>query len=440
MALRRWTGNAQNISGVYTITITGTWAQGDTAVVTIGDAVLTVTVGASITVTDVATLIKEAINTGTLTDTTAATSIAGGAAKKRGEFSGLVATSSAGVVTLTGTPGIPYTIVASDTAAAGAATDATVTAADGKWFFSNANNWVGGVPISGDDIRYDSGNVSCRFGIDTLIQPLSLVATSDYKGHIGLREINQDNQSLPFYEYRDKALKFTDDVPTTTTTVRLGEGRGSGSSLIRLDFNDVSNYVITVYKSGAGLDQQPAVMIADDFSGATNELHLIDGHVGVAFFGDETARLKIINVAKTAQNGVLEIGSGCRVNDTDFNIGGGTVTVASDNLASTPTVTMTAGTLTLDRGALWDDVYAWGGTLILGEITIVSNFEVGSATVECDKDPRDKVFTPKVKFHKGAKFNDTNQASTFSGDWMTQGCTLNEVDLNFGYSRTYSVA
>jgi hypothetical protein len=114
----RWTGDAVAIVQQDTITVGVTWIQGETITLTINGKDLVVTVGSSVTTANVATLLKEAINGDTLTDTTAACSPKGtgytisapvGGGPLIPEFAEVTAEVSAAVVTVTGdTAGKPF--------------------------------------------------------------------------------------------------------------------------------------------------------------------------------------------------------------------------------------------------------------------------------------------------------------------------------------------
>ncbi|MCB0359222.1 MAG: hypothetical protein KDD44_06290, partial [Bdellovibrionales bacterium] len=207
MAKRSWIGNAKNIKGTWTITIAGTWLQGDTITLTIGDVSVVVVVGTSVTPTNVATLLKEGVNNGTLSDTTASCTPAAGGVGTFGEFYGLVATSAAGVVTITGTAGELYELSVAKSSTSGTVSPSgAITpspAPTGKYFWDNTENWKEDtVPVNGDDIVFDRGNVPCKYNIDTAIQPASVRVTKDYSGFIGLKPVNKDVQDKHFREYR----------------------------------------------------------------------------------------------------------------------------------------------------------------------------------------------------------------------------------------------
>ena len=158
MATRNWLGDALAVANVQTLTMTGTWANGDTITLTINGKAIVITVGDDVTTTEVALLVKEVFNGTTLTDATASSDNTGNLVP---EFNEIAATSAVAVVTLThDTKGEPFTISQSSvTAGTGAITGPTeVTAATGPNHFDDADNWSGSaVPVSTDDVVLDHG-------------------------------------------------------------------------------------------------------------------------------------------------------------------------------------------------------------------------------------------------------------------------------------------
>ena len=135
MATIKWQGTAPAVAQVDTITVADTWATGDTASITIGDATLTLTVGTDDTTAQVATAIKEMINGDTQTGTGDHTFSDTG--DNRGEFEDITATVDGSVVSCTAdNAGEPFTMTATEvTAGDGTATRAASTASSGP------NHW-----------------------------------------------------------------------------------------------------------------------------------------------------------------------------------------------------------------------------------------------------------------------------------------------------------
>jgi len=154
MAQKSFVNNAAATKEQYAITMTGTFVAGDTITITQNAKTLVVTIGTLVTLTQVATTVKEAWQSSSFTDTTASCLPQGGGTSV-GEMSTMTATSSAGVVTIIGdVAGVSHVITSvSDTAASGTATLTHPVTATGPKFADNILNWLeGSLPVSTDDI------------------------------------------------------------------------------------------------------------------------------------------------------------------------------------------------------------------------------------------------------------------------------------------------
>ena len=203
MTQKSFVNNAAATKQQYAITMTGTFVAGETITITMNSKTLVVTIGTLVTLTQVATTVKEAWQSSTFTDTTASCVPQGGGTSI-GEMSTMTATSSAGVVTILGdTAGVPHTISsASDTSASGTATLTTIVTATGPKFADNVLNWLdGSLPVDGDDIIINGPfQVLYGFAAFSGVQPASITigercgATTQ----IGLPFVN----SAGYNEYR----------------------------------------------------------------------------------------------------------------------------------------------------------------------------------------------------------------------------------------------
>ncbi len=113
----RWTGNAQDVKQVSTIAVTGTWATGDTATLTINKKSLIVTIGAAVTTADVAAAIDAAVDATSATAGLVGTESRNVGGQEIPEFAELDASASSSTLTLaSATAGVPFTLTRSDTA------------------------------------------------------------------------------------------------------------------------------------------------------------------------------------------------------------------------------------------------------------------------------------------------------------------------------------
>lgn len=270
MATRRWRGDAVPVYDVWTITPGGTIGT-ETFTMTINGKDVTYTAESGDTVALVVAGLVAAWNNSTI-----------------GEFLEATAVNSTTTATITAkVAGVPITITCTASGSA-TLTPSNTTAATGPHFFDNADNWTGGaVPVDGDTVVFDSGNVSCKYGLSqSALTPAAVTITMGFTGEIGLPEINRDNSAGQYREYRTKALTWCDTGDGSNTAVRIGEGLGSGSGRLRLNFNS-GRVTGTVLNTGQRADDgEPSLQISGTH--ASNEWNILRGDVGFAFYAGET--------------------------------------------------------------------------------------------------------------------------------------------------------
>src|SRR5690349_5313370 len=174
MATLRWKPASLNKRQTYTITIANTWAQNDTATITIDNVAFVVTIGTLVTTAQVATTIQQALSGTTLTDTSASCtiSIADGGAASIPQFSEFTATVSSSVVTLTANgsgalAGKPFTVsVTESTAGTGTAAGAAGITATSQYHASEVDNWGNAAPADNDTLVWDEGSIDTRYDLN----------------------------------------------------------------------------------------------------------------------------------------------------------------------------------------------------------------------------------------------------------------------------------
>ncbi|ANS03304.1 hypothetical protein [uncultured Mediterranean phage uvDeep-CGR2-KM19-C37] len=357
---RRWLGHANDVSQVDTLTIAGgDWGTGETITLTIDNVDLVITIGTLVTDTQVATTIKEAFNGDALTDTSASSSptIADGGGSSIPQMAQITASSAAGVVTLThDTPGVPFTMTETE-AGAGTAVQATATAATGKHFFSQRDNWSGNtVPITADTVVFDAGDVDCKYGLEPAISPAELIITSGYRGQIGLPETNASSSSATYREYLPTYLKL--GATNTAINVTIGDGPGSGSGRLKIDTSlstGTGGTGTTLVVNGSGQRAEtgvPSILWKNGASTSTaNQIFVNKGDVGAAFFAGEECELTTCAVGfktNVAGDSSLIIGDDADLATATINVRGG-LTDTNSNIA---TVNMTAGELIICSGTV----------------------------------------------------------------------------------------
>lgn len=441
MATRTWIGNAFNVFDVWTITVADTWATGDTVTLDIGGNQLVVTVGASDTATtDVAQAISDAINASSALDgtgTTDATSNVGG--QEINEFTEITATISGSVVTITAnTAGKPIGLSVTETTAGdGTASESNATPATGKNFFDNAENWLEeAVPVDGDDVVFDRGNVDCLYNIDqNAVTPASITITSGYTGKIGLPVINVDNSNKPYAEYRSRKLKLCASGDSTNTAVNIGQGEGNGSQRLLLDFN-TGQVTGNIHKTGqAPGDGSAPLQICG--SHASTTWQVVRGNVAFAPLAGEVctlATLKMAYVTNQASDARVYCGSGCTLGTVDKEGG-----ILETNSAIGTSLTNSAGETTLNGTGAVAQLTIDGGTVFyntsgtLGGNTVVSQ----AGVLDFSRDTRSKTVTNPIEVYGDkAKLIDPHKVTGAIVIDMNQTGNLANINLGTNFRVT----
>lgn len=357
MATRTWVGTAVARKDVWTITVANTWATNDTATVTINGLDLVITIGSLTTTAQVATSIKQAFESETLTDTTAVVSPSGGGTSIP-EFSAITATVSSSTVILTAdAAGVPHTIsVSESTAGSGTLSITNTTVATGPNFWDNTDNWAeGSVPTSSDDVYIDRP-VSILYGLNQNSVTLTSMTIGKNFGTatIGLPSRN----ALGYEEYRDEYLR----ISATTLVNRSSSGR------IRINVGS-NQTTATVFTTGAtSTTNLGAFQLLGTH--ASNTLRVYGGDVSVAGTEGEVSTVATV----TQSSGSLTCGSGVTL--TNVTKTSGTLDIAS----STTTLRSLEGTTTV-RGGTQAAITLGGGTLnATGATTITALYQQSGET------------------------------------------------------------
>ncbi len=403
MAVNRFRGDAQAIAQITTLTVTGTFAVGQTYSVTCNRKIVSYT-----------TVVTDASNTDAATgllNALRATAVI--------EFKEIVYTSLAAVVTCTAAiPGKLFTFSAVSGSGTGGLSQSTTQASKGPNHWDDANNWsLAAIPVNTNDVVIEGCAVDILYGLDqNAVSLASLTINSTYTGAIGLPEFNGQ-----YFEYREPYLKIS------ATTVRLGDGDGNCSQRLQLNLGTVQT-AVTILKTGsipgAG---QPSVYLRGTH--ASNTLDISRGIVGVAF--EEGAlstflTMRIGYVNSPDNDVTLYIGSG--VTMTTVNMSGGQVLCRS----AVPTLNMDNGTWTQvgnvaittvngQRGRLY---YQSNGTITT--LTCGTDFEA-----DFTRDIRARTIT-NSSMQKSSKFRDSFKTVTFTNPLLLDNCSLSEVELDLG--------
>lgn len=420
MALVRWLGAADSVTDVWTLALTGSWVAGDTITLAIPNAtvgpVITVTVGTTATVSQIATEIVTVWNTGTTGLGTGYS--ATGSGPRIPQFAEYVAATSAGTVVFTARgSGVPGTIAATrTTTGSGTVSMTNTTPATGPNFFTNVKNWSGGaVPVDLDTITLDHSEAPILYGLDqSSIEPAALHIPASYTGTIGLPDMNPSG----YVEYRSPYLS----IGPALLHVGAGDGDGSGRIKINLTTDQCD---VTVFGTARPFD--PAALILKG-TNAANTLTVLGGSVGVGVYGGEAATLATVSQsggdlhtgAAVTLTGDLTVSGGTwNINslvDGTLTVTGGTVSVNGTGNVDQLTVGGTGAVIHNTTGALnGNTVLEANGTLTMG---------VGLSTVS--------VANPITLKGQGCRFIDPNKRVASVVFLMTGGASNAQLGLKPG--------
>jgi hypothetical protein len=438
MARNEWLGNALAIAQVSTITIANTWATNDTVTVTINGKAVVVTVGAAATTAGVAAALKAALAgdalVGTETRNTTGDLIP--------EFKEFVATVSGSVVTLTGiTPGMPFTVAASEsTTGSGMATAATATAATGPNHVDNILNWsLGAIPVDTDDVVIATP-VSLLYGLTSLaaVTPGSLTIPASFwasGARIGLPKIHGTGSSA-YNEYRALSLQF-DGTAAGQIGTDGGSGGASGQTFINLDFG-TGNVDLTVHRTGTPADPtRPAVCLTMlPTSVADAKLEVLSGSVGVGFYGETCKCLPRIGYrTNVVGDSVVVFGTGVTIGAT-FEMSGGTVTL---NTATTA-INKTGGELTINGAGAHPIVDNFTGALYYNSTGALGGTRVkNGGLLDFSRDMSAKTVSTTIQMVKGSELNDPHGVVA-SLAFNPTNCRLADVTVRSPVNKTFTLS
>jgi len=417
MATARWRGDAVAIAQVDTITPGGTIGT-ETFTCTINGKDITYTAESGDTVALVVAGLVAVWNASTIP-----------------EFAEITATDSTTTMTLThDTKGVPFTVTSS---ASGSATNvqATSTSATGPHHFNDADNWTNGsVPVDGDTIVYDSGNVDCLYGLSQGgVTPAALNITRAYTGKIGLPEINGANPAAPYREYRTDSLTLCDSGDATNTTITIGEGDGTGSSRIRLDTN-TGQVTGTVLSTGQReLVGVPALLIKGTH--ASNEWNILKGDVGGAYYASETTNIATLRVGwvnNQLGDARVELGED-HGTITTLSQSGGVLIVDG----AVTTHSMTDGECTYRSGNV-TTLNMDGGTVYYKGTGTITTANLGSdASLDFRRDMRGRTVT-NCNLYEGCALHDPFGTVTFSNGLDLIRTSPNDVEFDLPQNKTWT--
>lgn len=358
MATPIWTGSALATYDVWTFTLGGTWETDDVINITIGDKTYSAAAGN----TAIATIITTLVTALEALDATLYPEFA------EYTFGGATATTFTATKDKAGQPG---TITVTTTEAGGGAADlqtftvSNTTVATGPNYWNNAENWsTGAVPVNGDSVYFENSAVDVLYGMaQSAVTVTLLEIRKSYTGKIGLPRTNSNG----YIEYRATYLAIG------ATTCNIGQGDGSGSSRIKINFGAVQT-AASVFGSGSPEESGvPAINLKGTH--ASNTLTVTEGSVGSCVFATETATWLTVNIGhelSVATDATTYFGSGNTLSGTFKQTGG--LVVCEANLV---TVNRYDGEMTVRGSATVTTLNNYGGTYnheSTGTMTTLNNY------------------------------------------------------------------
>lgn len=418
MATLRWKGGARKTAQVRSGTITGYDAT-STYKITIGVRVIS-TVGTGGTANTTAVALVALLNASTLQEFAEITWTAPGA----------------GVITGTSdTAGKAFTFTLTVTGGAGtisAAANSTVNT--GPNDLSSAENYdTGALPVNGDTLEFVDTDWDVLWNLDALtgvtlaalrIRRSFTGTNTNRHGWIGLPEINIDDTSLPYPEYRPRKMAVN------ATIVDIGHGPGNGSGRCYLDLQAAQSAVTVAFAAAPPSDtiNQEAVQLLGTH--AANTLDVKAGTVGVATQSGEVSTFLTI---QTFGDASLRMGSGvtwttlthnstgqCRVNSA-----GATLTLGLDAGDNGTVLCEGSGGITATckiNSGLLD--YRSSGTI--ADLVVCS---LGTADFALNEDG---CTVSAIEVQIGGGFNDPNKKTTRTAGIDYRECGRHQCRINTG--------
>lgn len=413
MPTNTFRGDAQAIAQLNTYTVGGTAGAGDTIRVKINDKYVNYTCDGTETVAQVVTALLTLLQASTIPEFQEETWAAH-------------ATDTTKFTAITNEAGRPFTTTVAVTGTI-TLSQAVTTASSGPNHYDDPTNWtLGAVPVNGDDVVIQGVATSILYGLSqTAVNLASLTIDASYTGQIGLARYNASG----YYEYRETYLK------TETPILYIGDGVGSGSSLIKINLMagaTAGATTVRVKQTGNQSDSStPALILLGTH--ASNSLNIQKGTFGSCLYAGEVSTWATIKVGydQTQQTDAdLNLDAGCTLGTIDQ--GGGTIQ-AQSNIT---TLTNRSGTFTLRGTATVTTATIESGILNYqssGTMTTLNLKTKGVADFR--QDLRGRTIT-NINMYGTAEFYDPNKTTTRTNRINLIGCGIGNVTLDLGQDIT----
>ncbi len=337
-------------------------------------------------------------------------------------------------ITVTGSAGGPYTATYAGTLAGlpqpllaslaagltGSSTAnqslTTVATSTGPNYWSNAANWSpAAVPAAGDSVVFQNSNVPCLYGLNqSAVTLLDLTIDMSYAGgKIGLPAWNGK-----YYEYRSQYLQVG-----VSGVVTIGNGKGSGPSLIKLDTGTVAANLLINNMGNSSDPALPSIIWKGNRVSGSTQINLNKGKLAIAPFIGETATVDVIRqnyISNKTSDTYLLVGGGVTI--TTWNKNGGD----ADCYASLTTLTQEDGTFSLyDNGNTPSTVTTLGllgGTFYHSATGTITTLSVGTGAVYDRTEDSRPATIGTTKIYGKSSFIDPHGSVVFTTAYQLIGC------------------
>lgn len=419
MTTRRRRSDAANFTDKQTITVGGTWANNDTATITINTKDIIVTFGAGApTVAQVTAALAAAWNGDAVTAYGETRNTTGDLIPEANLMT--ASSTSTTVVLLNDTTGVPFTVTTSKSSASGTVSAPAATVApSGPKFWTDADNWTpNAIPVSTDDIYLENhdGDILYSLG-QSAVTLTSLNILASWTGKLGLPD---QSETADYYEYLATYLAIS------ATTLNVGDGPGDGSSRLKIDVG--SNVcTLNLYKTGTSVDRGIPTFLWKG-THASNVVNVRRGDLGIAWLPGETstvATLRVGYIDNQAGDATVRCGTGLTL--TTLEQTGGTVLLQ----AGLTTITKSGGDLTLTAGNVTTVTNREGVMRYNGNGTLTTVNLHDGATLDLTQGQGTCTITT-LNLYAGATFLSPKGRFGSAPTIRLNGCTIDEVTIVCG--------
>lgn len=372
MAKILWTGAAQAVAQVDTITIGGTVAGSEEWSVTINNKTVTYTSDGGDDTAAVAAGLQSQLSASTII-----------------EFGEVDWTVDGSVITATSaTDGVPFTVSVTTDSASGTITLAAVTAATGPNHWDNDDNWSGGsAPGVGDEWYVDDEDAEILYGLPT-------GGTLFAAGVIEAGQLGLPNQNAAGYvEYRTLRAAFG------ATVFRVGR-QGAGPTLCRADLGTDASEVVVYGTSGTQRGSGAVDLIANN---ASTTIAVLGGTCDVAMRPGDTTTVASVTVGSGA---TVRVGEGTTVTTLTT---AGQATIECD----ATTLNVEGGQATLSKAAAIATLNISDGDVVHRSSGTITTANVGPGRLDMSADVRERTIT-NCTMRKNGLILDPYSAAVFT--------------------------